>query len=327
MLMPSIALPTGPYDWRPDAPSRAVFDQRLAQLRDVMRARGVSHCVVHGNSFDHAALHWLANFTPKLGPALALVALEQPPRLLFSGGPGMKPSAARLTWIEDVAALRGMGKDVAAWLAGGDRQGVGLLAGASILLGDWNAINEAAGVDLIELDEAIDALTAEVVSASAYDSVKILTAASTYLFETAKDGDDLLATVLDAERLAYRSGAQDVRMRVARRPWGPPTTLPDRPTRISGCLPVALAVRGKGAWAYGSFVLGDIAAFAAEIHSLLIASHDCAPLVNRVAFPEPLTAAPVGVSEARVEARGARWSGLFRQNPHSREFLWLPPGL
>jgi len=43
MRMPSIALPTGPYDWRPDQTPRAVFEQRVALLRRIMAARGVSH--------------------------------------------------------------------------------------------------------------------------------------------------------------------------------------------------------------------------------------------------------------------------------------------
>ena len=43
MRMPSIALPTGPYDWRPDETPRAIFEQRVALLRGIMAARGISH--------------------------------------------------------------------------------------------------------------------------------------------------------------------------------------------------------------------------------------------------------------------------------------------
>ena len=76
-------------------------------MREVMARRGVTHAVVHGNGFDHGALAWLTHFTPKLGPAYALVPATGPLRLLFAGGPGMKPSAQRLTWVEDVRALQG----------------------------------------------------------------------------------------------------------------------------------------------------------------------------------------------------------------------------
>ncbi|MBN8899277.1 MAG: hypothetical protein J0H35_14055, partial [Rhodospirillales bacterium] len=91
--MPSIALPTGPYDWHPERTPRSVFDARLANFRQAMARHGVTQAIVHGNGFDHAALHWLTHFTPKLGPAYALIPATGEPRLLFAGGPGMKPSA------------------------------------------------------------------------------------------------------------------------------------------------------------------------------------------------------------------------------------------
>ena len=98
MMMPSIALPTGPYDWHPERTPRSVYEIRVAQFRTTMAERSVTHAVVHGNGFDHGALNWLTHFTPKLGPAYALVPAIGALRVLFAGGPGMKPSAQRLTW-------------------------------------------------------------------------------------------------------------------------------------------------------------------------------------------------------------------------------------
>ena len=159
MRMPSIALPTGPYDWRPIEAPRAIFEQRVALLRGIMAARGISHGVVHGNCFDHASLLWLAHFTPKLGPAWLLVGPGESLRMVFAGGPGMKSSAQALTWVSDVAALRGIEKDMQAWLAQsplGASARVGLVAGRAMLRGDWLAVERAAQGPIEVLDEALE---------------------------------------------------------------------------------------------------------------------------------------------------------------------------
>ena len=106
MLMRNIALPTGPYDWHPERISREIYANRLSALQNILRARGLDGAIVTGSTFDDGALAWLTGFTPKLGPAFAIVPATTPPRLLFSGGPGMRPSAQKLTWLDDVVALR-----------------------------------------------------------------------------------------------------------------------------------------------------------------------------------------------------------------------------
>ena len=318
MMMPSISLPTGPYDWHPTDIPREVFEARLAALRETMRAEGLTHAVVYGNTFDHAALLWFANMTPKLGPALMLVAAQGSPRLLFSGGPGMKPSAERLTWIGDVAALRGLGRDLSAWLGDAAVARVGIVAPEAILQGDWEALRAAAGGDLVPLDPALEP-PAEALAAAC----DLLQSVSDRAFSAAREGEDLHTLVLDAERIAYAGGAQDVRWRVARRPWGQPTTLPDGPLEMRGCVPVALAVRRAGLWAFGDFVLGDIAAVADEVRAALLNAAEAEAWVNRVADPEPGPATGA-LAQVVVEVHDARWSGLRRRGG---AWLFRPPGI
>ena len=328
MLMPSIALPTGPYDWHDCVTSCETYHQRLGSLRAVMRDQGVTHCVVHGNGFDHATLAWLSNFTPKLGPALMLVSLSGLPRLLFSGGPTMKPSAKRLTWIEDVSALRDMGKDVAAWLDGSEAGCLGIVAGTAMLLGDWHSLEKVAGSGLIALDEQVDEFrlrTDEEVDA-VRASAGVLQKTAEHIFRTAREGAGLHQTVIDGERLAYRSGAQDVRLRIARKPWGKPVTLPDMPMAISGSLPVALAVRYQGYWAYGDFLLGNMDAIAFEVRKQMETSMHGHSYANKVSFPES-EATSGKIQQARVQVNGARFSGLFIAGTSARDWLFLPPGL
>lgn len=263
MMMPSIALPTGPYDWHPEESPRAIYEQRLARLLDVMRARGVSHAVVHGNEFDHEGLAWLTHFTPKLGPAYALIAQSSKPRLQFAGGPGMKPSAQRLTWIEDVSASRGIGADVGRWLndlgVGAEQARIGLYEGTAMRRRDWLAVNEAGGTGrVVELDAAVDAVRAHASAgddASAARAGRILALVVDTMRALARPGVDLRAAVIDMERVAYAAGAQDVRVRMGRRPGGQPVTLPDEPLIITGPTQCVIAVRGHGVWAERHIVL------------------------------------------------------------------------
>lgn len=261
MMMPSIALPTGPYDWHSERHPRAVFEGRLVRLREVMASHGVTHSIVHGNGFDHGTLVWLTHFTPKLGPAYVLVPAAGPLRLLFAGGPGMKPSAQRLTWVEDVIALKGIEADAGRWLeeiAAGARSRLGLVEGNAMLRGDWRAVQRVAGGAAIELDSQVDELRAASAGedgAQAARAAEILAMAQAVLGRLATPGADLRAAVIEMERAAYAMGAQDVRVRVGRRAGGPPTTLPDVPLPLVGPTEVALSVRFAGQRAEARFVL------------------------------------------------------------------------
>ena len=251
-MRPSIALPTGPYDWNAERHPTAVFEERVALLRRVLSERGLTHAIVHGNGFDHEALLWLTHLTPKLGPAYALVPAGGTLRVLFSGGPGMKPSAQRLTWVEDVVALKSIAGDVAAWLGAGSESGsfkVGLVEGGSMLRGDFAAVKHAAG-DVVLLDDAVAALRDGTESArAAAAAAQTMQVAVRRLAELAKRGADVRRIIIDVERAAYEAGAQDVRMLVGRRPHGPPTTPPDAPLAFEGPSVFAIFVRQDGAWA------------------------------------------------------------------------------
>lgn len=260
-MMPSIALPTGPYDWHERELPRDLYATRLDAFHRAMSRAGVSHAIVHGNGFDHGALLWLTHFTPKLGPAYALVPATGPLRLLFAGGPGMKASAQRLTWVEDVVALKGIEADAKRWLAEtGAQPGatIGLAEGASMLRGDWRAVGRAAGGLVVEMDAAVCALRAHVSAEEARAGAAAAAAARTCrarLIELAVPGADLRLAAIEAERAAYAAGAQDVRWRIARRPDGAPTTLPDAHLLMKVPCPVVLTVRHSGVWSEERFVI------------------------------------------------------------------------
>jgi len=333
--MPSIALPTGPYDWRPHETPRAVFEQRVALLRGIMAARGVSHCVVHGNCFDHASLLWLAHFTPKLGPAWLLVGPGGSLRMLFAGGPGMKPSAQALTWIADVAALRGIEKDLQAWLAQspeGESARMGLVAGRAMLRGDWLAVERASQGRIEVLDEALDGprdASERDDPAALHASIAVLREAAQALFAAAAQGGSQRDAVLTMERAAYGAGAQDLRIRMARRIWGAPVTLPDDDLEITGPMPVVLAVRSAGRWSWGRFVVGPLP------DGLLAQASRTAPDPQMLAMENSvgLDEAPAGagaLAQALIrlpDQPQALWSLLIDQRDGARRILWTPPGI
>src|SRR5215472_5836126 len=95
----------GPADWDAARWPREEFAGRLAALwHDHPDA---TCAIVYGNARDHAALAYLTHFTPKLDAAVALLPRGGEPRLFVSGGPNMVPAARALTFIDDVAPLRG----------------------------------------------------------------------------------------------------------------------------------------------------------------------------------------------------------------------------
>ena len=279
-MMASIALPTGPYDWHPERIPRGVYEARGEQARMAMRQRGVTNMIVHGNGFDHGGLAWLTGFTPKLGPGYALIPVEGASRLLFAGGSGMRPSAARLTWIEDVAALKGIAADLGQWLGEGTSSRapvLGLCEGRAMALDDWQAATRAVPGhrQLVELDDAIDGLR----RAKTPIEIALIRRAAAILGSAT---DELAAAslvhgvrtaALAAERLAYDAGAQDIRVRIGTRPWAAPIALGTGDHRIDGPVRVAVAVRYAGYWVHGHFVAGVLPAEAVRRARDTIADH------------------------------------------------------
>ncbi len=257
MMLASITLPTGPYDWHPEFISREEFESRLTRFRAAMADAGATHAVVHGNCFDHGALAWLSGFTPKLGPAYALVPIEGAPRLLFAGGPGMRPSAARLTWIEDVVALKGLEAGLREWLSDGAPR-LALCEGSAMMLGDFSVAQRMAGGSAIALDRQVNALRRAKSSAELVLVERAALALHAATDKLAIASGSRCDAVLAAERAAYDAGAQDVRTRIGARPWGPPSIAGDRDEPLDKGFRVAMAARLGGYWAEAQFVVGDI---------------------------------------------------------------------
>jgi hypothetical protein len=270
MLSPTTSLLVGPYDWDAAIIPRAETEARLAALRAAMQAHGAGALLLHGNSQEHGALAWATGFTPKLGPALCLIQPEGAPKLLFSGGPGMRQSAALQTWVEDVQALGEPTRELRALLAGL----VGKLAiGGLPTLAAWlhDAVTDAAGAPPDTADSWIDALRrhkSPLEQALITRSSEILRLAVARLRAGHAAGVGLRSAALAAEQVAYEEGAQDVRVLASRRLGGPPLALDDAPDVALPRALAWLAVRRAGYWAHAHLTLGPSAALPAARSAL-----------------------------------------------------------
>jgi Xaa-Pro aminopeptidase len=215
--------------------------------------------LVHGHSVDHGALAYLTGFVPKLGPAFALVPWEGPVRILASGGPGMIASARLLTWIEDVRPLGNLQNTLNEWLADMVRDGQAVLGlwGGNIMAQRAHLAVTAAIQPfgkIIEMDDQLDALRGRKSPRELEllrKSCRLLAVANHAFERATADGSGARSAALAAERAAFTSGAQDVRILASARNGGPPLPFdgPDdiRVAPILACL----AVRFAGYWAEG----------------------------------------------------------------------------
>ena len=248
---PTTTLLTGPYDWDAAVIPLAEYQDRIASLRATLPGHAI---LLHGNSQEHGALAWATGFIPKLGPAFCLVPPEGAPSLLFSGGPGMAQSAQLLTWVPGVRAAGSLKASLAKLLDGQEKVALG---GASAMSGD---AFDALPVAVSDADPAIDALRRR---KSALEQ-GLLRAAAALLNPTLAalraalaSGQGMRGAALAAEAVAYRRGAQDVRLLASRRPFGPPLSLDDVADMVVDRPLVTLALRRAGYWAVAHVALGD----------------------------------------------------------------------
>jgi len=209
----------GPYDWDPERFPKKEFTDRIEVFWQQISDASCSTAIVYGDSRNHAELAYLSNFVPKLGPALMLIPREGEPTLLVSGAPNMSPAAQRLTWIEKIQPLQDAGRTVIHWMTGSSgsvgRHAV-LVAGEYMRSALHRSLSEGFGSENRPADATSSLRTLmrrkrprEL--AAIREACAILNAATKTLAEAKSSGASVTTAVLEAERTAYQSGAQDVR--------------------------------------------------------------------------------------------------------------------
>jgi Xaa-Pro aminopeptidase len=251
------ALLTGPYDWDPSLLPQIEFDARLAAVRQVMAKDGLTALLVHGMTLDHGGLVYLTGFTPKLGPAYALISPTGAPRLLPSGSGTMLPSAKRLTWVADLQPYSDIAKPLGAFLAeiapgGGAR--VALWGEEAMTQRGYDAVVAAVAPHgtLLPMDETFDALRrrkSPVERAVLRRAAAIARQAADVFARKTAEGSGARTASLAAEAAAYAANAQDFRMLASARDGGPPWPFDTPEDRRVDPLLAVVMVRLAGYWA------------------------------------------------------------------------------
>jgi Xaa-Pro aminopeptidase len=252
----------GPSDWQPERMPQETFEARIAALwkayPDATRA------VVYGNPAHHAELAYLTNLVPKLEAGVALLARDGAPALLLGGGPNMLGAAKPLTFISDLAPLRGgdvigqaIVKDLGQWdqvlLIGTGYMPTALRNGITSAIGE--VLTRDATPRLWELMRPRS--THEL--AAVREACTLLTTTMAGIDLARREGASVTAAVLAGECAANAAGAQDVRTLFSRdggRTLQPFMMLSDQKVDP---LQVYVAVRRFNYWAEGFAPLADTA--------------------------------------------------------------------
>jgi hypothetical protein len=259
MLTVHPTLLIGPSDWQPERMPKDEFARRIDAL---WRAFPKASCaVVYGNPAHHAELAYLTNLVPKLEAGVALLSRTGEPKLFLDGGPNMLGAARPLTFVTDLAPLRG-GKGIGS-LTAESRDGDILLIGAGAMpITFRESLFEAIGNDDAILD-ATGALWSLMRRKSPHELAAIreacaaLNAAVDAIDQSRREGAGVTAAILAGERAANAAGAQDVRTLFSHdggRTLRPFTELIDTP---ADSLQVYAAVRRFNYWAEGFAQLSE----------------------------------------------------------------------
>ena len=257
----------GPYDWDPERIPKEEFTDRIEAFWDRVSEARFSTAIVYGDSRNHAELAYLSHFTPKLGPALMLIPRNGEPTLLVSGAPNMLPAARRLTWIEKTQPLGDARQTISQWLnesaaagATASHPGVVLIGGNSMRSALYRPLSETFGPENPLVDESSSLRKLMQYKrprelAIIREACGMLSAATKALADAKSSGANTTVAMLEAERVAYQLGSQDVRTLFSLdggrtlRPFEEPSDVAVDP------LQAYIAVRHAGYWVEGFIAL------------------------------------------------------------------------
>jgi len=248
---------TGPYDWEERVLPRSEYEPRLERVRAAMAQAGAATLAVFGHPGNCGALAYLTNFTAKVGPAMGLVPLEGPLRILASGTPKMMDTAKLLTWVEDVRPLGNAPKNIAEFAGDGALATWGFGMVPQQLYG--GIAKALAPRPLVALDRELDAA---LLHKSARElelirgAARCLAAAADAFAASVRAGKAVRSAGLAAERAAIAAGAQDARAMASLSPGGVPLPLDAASDeRVLDPANAAIAVQNHGYWASGSLTV------------------------------------------------------------------------
>jgi Xaa-Pro aminopeptidase len=199
------------------------FQQRLAQVREGMRGRGVDLLLVYGDSWRFGHLAFVSHFMPKNRGALAVIPLEGEPALIVQEPDRNNPFSRSLTWMNDVHSVgqfaRGLGEVIKAREL--KPKVVGLVSVEEQLgVRQWTELfNGLDGIKRVDCGEILDSL--RLVKNSHEEtllrqSCGILQEALSLLKSELRAGQRENEVMALVEHAARRRGVEDFRFLIAR---------------------------------------------------------------------------------------------------------------
>jgi Xaa-Pro aminopeptidase len=217
---PSIVI--GSYAWDQERLPRDEFQIRMAELYDVMDAKGLKAVFVHGDAAEHSALAYFSNFAPRLRWGMALLPREGEPRLLISMSSRDVPAMKLMTWIPDVLSGWTWESAFDSWLArlNADHPiDIGTVGFDLMRPPLFRSLEKSLG-NRFRL-HAVDADVAAVRSmrprerSQLREASEVVRAAAATFVKAWRDGMSVEAAALEGEHTARLMAAQDVRTLVS----------------------------------------------------------------------------------------------------------------
>jgi hypothetical protein len=270
LLSVASALPVGPSDWHRDVIPLEEYSERIVAARAILKSHGIDGLLVPGSVVRHGAFVYLTGYTPKLQPAFALMSAAGTIRILYSGPPGMRPSVARQTWIDDLRPAGPIERDLLLWtreLRPSGPFALGLWDGQQLSVDDEASIRRAIGKNgrIEDLSDQLDGLPRRknaVERRIIRNTAKLIAPAIDAIHADLIAGQTIRRAILAGERSAYSQGAQEVRILASNRPGGMPIAFDVLPESSASSINLYLAVRSFGYWVEAHATVGEMTAAA-----------------------------------------------------------------
>ncbi len=231
------------------------FEERVQGVQRAMRAEGLNGLLVAGNFLDYGNLAYLTGYLPWAGWSMAVLPAEGELTLVTGVGGGRElPVARTRTWVPDVRNLKNLTDALAALLADRGISGrVGLVSLGSL----GSRLEQRLQAGLTEFDAVpAGALMARQRAAlrsreltAVREAAEMARAAAEALGRAHQKRQSNTAAAVEADYVARRQGALDVRVLVNQDETGELQPVEDQSDFRSDALVAYIAVNAMGYWA------------------------------------------------------------------------------
>ncbi len=195
------------------------FTERVRALHSLMAEQDIGALLVFGNGAHYANLSYLTHFIPKSGWAIAVIPLTGDPTLYFSaGGDRDVPFAKELTWIKDVRHLKNAGNEISLLLKEKyvETKKVGIVDVNLMPNQIYDSLlSSLSGITTVEANPLMRIARARLrprERSAVMHAASLVSLAKQMMMDVFSGGEPIPRAVLQAELVARKLGAHDVRL-------------------------------------------------------------------------------------------------------------------